>query len=97
MASRLHVDPAAPAIASKVALSAQAAAPAPPPTAAAGVNEFDVVASSLLAWAGGTHEAVSTAVRTRGGVVGELSASGFAAVADMDAQNAADLGQVGEL
>ncbi len=95
-ARRLHVDPAAPAVASKVAASTQAAGP-PPPAPAAGVNEFDVVAAAVLAWASGTHEAVSTAVRMRAGVVGEASASGFAAVADMDAQNAAELGEVGDL
>jgi len=95
-AVRLQVDHVAPTVAAKVALTAQAAPPVPQPVSAAGVNEFDAAGALLLAWAGSTHQAVSTAVRARSGLLGECSASGFATVADMDDGNAADL-RVGEL
>ncbi|HTY33359.1 hypothetical protein [Mycobacterium sp.] len=95
-AVRLQVDHAAPTVAAKVAAESQTAPPVPQPAPAAGANEFDAVGTLLLAWAGSTHQAISTAVRVRAGVLGECSASGFATVADMDDGNAADL-RVGEL
>lgn len=95
-AVRLQVDHAAPTVAARAAVAAQAAPPLPQPVPIAGVNEFDAVGALLLAWAGSTHQAVSTAVRVRGGVLGECSASGFAEMTDMDEGNAADL-RVGEL
>jgi hypothetical protein len=95
-ALRLQVDHAASVVAARVAVSAQAAPPIPRPLPAAGVNEFDAVGALLLAWAGSTHQGVSAAVRARGGILGECSASGFATVADMDDGNAGDL-RLGEL
>ncbi|MGH3556027.1 MAG: hypothetical protein ACRDTK_00640 [Mycobacterium sp.] len=88
---RLQVDHAAPVIAAMAAVKAQTAPPAPQPAPSAGANEFDAVGAVLLEWAGSTHQGVSAAVRMRGGVLGECSASAFTAVADMDDGNAADL------
>lgn len=98
MAEWLHMDPAAPTVAAKVAVSAQAAAPAEsfPASPPAGVNPFDTTVTALLGWANATHEEVSGVVHTRDDVLGTTSASAFSTVAEMDTENAADLGEVGQ-
>ena len=102
--TRLHVDATAPAVPMKVAAKAEAAlketatvAPTQLASSApvAATNPLDAVANALAAWAAGAHQAAVTTAQTRSATVGVRSAQGFTRLADMNAENGADLGSVG--
>lgn len=95
MAAVLHVDPAAPGVASGVA-ARDGEAPPTPPLVAPALNAFDVANGLVVGWASGAHASVSAAVSARGVALGDQSAAGFSALAAMEAQNTTNLAAVVE-
>lgn len=96
-ATRLYINPGAPAATAKAAATATTAPmQAPGAAPAASINTYDVAIGAMAAWGSTVRQGVATTGQMRGTTVGAVSATGVANLDAMDEENATDLGMVGQ-